>query len=145
MVQKKPLTQEQLREMNGKAVRVESETEYIPSGIYLCDVRDGEVPRLWGYECDNWFLYEFIKGIKVYAYSEPPRLDREEWEPCEDCEDYSVKCCANCRYRENLQYQDPCNSCYCVDKWEPKENFCPECGRPLTDEAWQMLEKRIEN
>lgn len=39
MAQKKPLTQEQLREMNGKAVRVESETEYIPSGIYLCDVR----------------------------------------------------------------------------------------------------------
>ena len=39
MVQKKPLTPEELLEMDGKAVRVESETEYIPSGIYLCDVR----------------------------------------------------------------------------------------------------------
>lgn len=39
MAQKKPLTLEELLEMNGKAVRVESETEYIPSGIYLCDVR----------------------------------------------------------------------------------------------------------
>lgn len=87
--------------------------------------------------------YDYGKTWLAYAY-EPLRLDRSAWEPCEHCEDYSGKCCANCWYGGNQAYQDPCKSCYCASKWKPKENFCPICGRPLTDAAWKTLEKRLE-
>lgn len=86
---------------------------------------------------------DYGKTWLAYAY-EPPRLDRSAWEPCAYCEDYSGKCCANCWNGGNQAYQEPCKSCYCTSKWEPKENFCPYCGRPMHDAAWEMLEKRLE-
>ncbi|WP_298730219.1 hypothetical protein [uncultured Subdoligranulum sp.] len=75
--------------------------------------------------------------------AEPPLLDRSAWEPCEYCEDYSGKCCANCWNGGNQAHQEPCKSCYCASKWKPKENFCPYCGRPMHDAAWEMLERRL--
>lgn len=48
----------------------------------------------------------------------PPYLDRSAWEPCMLC---------------------------AVGDWRHLEySFCPHCGRPLTDTAWEMLEKRLE-
>ena len=32
---------------------------------------------------------------------------------------------------------------YFSSNYEPL-NYCPHCGRPLTDAAWEMLEKRME-
>lgn len=47
-----------------------------------------------------------------------PRLDRSAWEPCILC---------------------------AVGDWKHLEySFCPHCGRPLTDAAWEMLQKRLE-
>ena len=54
-------------------------------------------------------------GINAYAYP-PAHIDREAWEPCELCE----------KQRKVFN-----------------ENFCGECGRPLTKEAWAELEKRL--
>ena len=145
MAQKKPLTLKELLEMDGKPAYWAEDESY---GIISVD--DGGrwegIPFFRGRKNGANFEYDIqARKMKVYAVK-PPRLDRETWKPCEDCEDYSVECCANCRYRGYLKvYQDPCNSCYRENKWKPKENFCPECGRPLTDEAWKMLEKRIEN
>lgn len=49
---------------------------------------------------------------------EPPRLDRSAWETCMLC---------------------------VVGDWKHLEySFCPYCGRPLTDAAWEMLERRLE-
>lgn len=48
---------------------------------------------------------------------EPYHLDRSAWEPCMLC---------------------------AVGYWKQIEySFCPCCGRPLTDAAWEMLERRI--
>lgn len=34
----------------------------------------------------------------------------------------------------------------CADCWLWKrQNFCPECGRPITEEAWAELERRISD
>lgn len=50
----------------------------------------------------------------------PANIDRKAWEPCE--------CCRSAKFM-NGQYM---------------YNFCPSCGRPLTDEAWGNLEKQLE-
>ena len=70
----------------------------------------------------------------------PAHIDREAWQPCKECEN---KKCDNCRYSEYFSYMDPCRSCESASGWMPMHNFCPECGLPLTPDAWAMLEKRL--
>lgn len=78
-----------------------------------------------------------VKALRDYH---PDHIDREAWEPCGDCE---KKSCDNCRYSEYLSYLEPCKSCENASDWKPMQNFCGECGRPLTEEAWAMLGKRL--
>lgn len=71
---------------------------------------------------------------------EPPRLDRSAWEPCRRC-----KTCQSCK-SSICSIDDKSSGCYDCDHMENYEpmGFCPWCGRPLTDAAWEMLEKRLE-
>lgn len=83
-------------------------------------------------------------GETWVAYAvEPHHLDRETWEPCEDCVS-----CGNCKNNDDYNPDEgiygECGPCYGYSNFEPR-SFCGECGCPLTDEAWKMLEKRIEN
>lgn len=50
-----------------------------------------------------------------------PRIDRYAWEPC--------KICGIRGMAESLILK--------------REKFCAYCGRPLTDEAWAELERRV--
>lgn len=70
-------------------------------------------------------------------------IDREAWEPC-----------SRCRPQENSldrfsghEFLIDDAEIYFYDSedgWEGEEiKFCPWCGRPLTDEAWAELEKRV--
>lgn len=82
---------------------------------------------------------DYGKSWLAYAY-EPPRLDRSAWEPCAKC-----RSCASC-VDSCESAKDPscmCFSCSGYGNYRPR-NFCPECGRPLTDAAWEMLKKRLE-
>lgn len=68
---------------------------------------------------------------------------RERWERCEHCRGTN-----ELRYPSahelvidgrDIYYHDT------DDGWEGVEiNFCPWCGRPLTDEAWAKLERRLQ-
>lgn len=63
------------------------------------------------------FYTALENAVKNGVYGYPPaHIDREAWKPCEEC--------------ESLQYI-------------MGANYCEKCGRPLTDEAWDDLEKRI--
>lgn len=78
------------------------------------------------------------------AHSPAAHIDLEKWEPCEHC-----KPSKNAPDRwgpHQFPIDDSAIYYYDVDDgWEGEEiNFCPWCGRPLTDEAWAELEKRIE-
>lgn len=90
--------------------------------------------------------------------AEPPRLDRSAWEPCGFCsrqdrwvyktQDYPGLCSFEVAqdgpdeivvnaYNHNTPLtKDICFSFSVL--------FCPKCGRPLTDAAWKMLQKRLE-
>lgn len=140
MAQKKPLTLEELLEMNGKPAYWAEDESY---GIISVD--DGGrwegIPFFNGRKNGVDFKYD-IQARKMTVYAvEPPRLDRKAWEPCTKCGS-----CFSCVH-STKNINDSRNACFwCEQKnqFNPM-NFCPKCGRPLTDEAWQILEKRIEN
>lgn len=111
-----PLTAEQLRGMDGR-----------PVWVNLIKPTQGE--------CEGWAIvykdngstavqrwttcalrYEDYGEIWI-AYAYPPaHIDREKWEPC-------MWCVLNGQFGLN--------------------NYCSSCGRPLTDEAWAELERRV--
>ena len=72
------------------------------------------------------------------------KIVQEKWEPCKAC-----RICANCICggMSGEEIMKLCLECY--DKpfslWKPRYKFCHWCGRPLTDEAWNELEKRIKS
>lgn len=125
-----PLTLEQLREMGGKPYwHVGLQTDSPDPHWKILDPFVARCPEDYGY------------GKRWLAYAYPPaHIDREAWEPCGDCE---KKSCDDCRYSEYLSYLEPCKSCEGASEWKPMQNFCGECGRPLTPESWDMLEKRL--
>lgn len=71
-------------------------------------------------------------------------IDREKWEPCEHCKP-SKKNALDRWGPHQFPIDDGAIYYHDVDDgWEGEEiNFCPWCGRPLTDEAWDELERRV--
>ena len=70
------------------------------------------------------------------------KINREAWESCEKCGNLY---CSMCKNRNKEFDQEPCFSCHSGNKWESaNHNFCDKCGRPLTEAAWKMLEKRLD-
>ena len=135
MSERKPLTLEELRKMDGKPVKVvcdESAKETTPGFKPLEMICLVEFVKYAGCVVlrnnvggkSEYYNNEELEqdGLTVYQY-EPLSLDRSAWEPCEVC--------GVCGITEVLILK--------------REKFCAYCGRPLTDAAWDMLEKRLEN
>lgn len=134
-----PLTLEQLREMDGKPVWVEMKIFHKLTGWAIVHVdSDMEAIRLWR-KCGDWIRFA-ADEMEVYAYP-PAHIDREAWEPCEDC----ISCC-NCMNHGVMDADgeqcEECIACRKLSEFLP-DNFCRSCGHPLTAEAWAMLEKRL--
>lgn len=141
MPQGEPLTLEQLREMDGKPVWVEMKIFHKLTGWAIVHVdSDMEAIRLWR-KCGDWIQFA-ADEMEVYAY-QPAHIDREAWEPCGNC-----KTCENCQHSGDYDpyegYFGECGSCDVKthSNFSPV-HFCHDCGRPLTEEAWAMLEKRL--
>lgn len=58
------------------------------------------------------------------------------WEPCNRCEG-----CKSCVYY--LNGRSECIKCE-GQNYISSTNFCPHCGRPLKDKAWDIFKKRLE-
>lgn len=73
--------------------------------------------------------------------TKPPRLDRSAWEPCEQCRNGStiidIPVCDQFGLIHNGKSNDQMHFLF-------QFQFCPHCGRPLTDAAWDALENRLE-
>mgnify|MGYP006870913316 FL=1 len=68
-------------------------------------------------------LYEMAVNA-LRAQQTPTKLDRTQWGGCDCCT------VGDGEFR------------YLLDKWGD-EDYCPKCGRPLTEEAWAELESKI--
>lgn len=75
-------------------------------------------------------------GWLAYAYH-PAHIDREAWEPC--------KLCGGAKYVYGYASAVAPNGDKGQIETEVEGDFdyCPICGRPLTEEAWDALEKRL--
>ena len=74
--------------------------------------------------------------------SPPAHIDRSKWEACDHCK----KACWNCNHNLfAVKEMTKCDDCVNQSKWEflAYQNYCPKCGRPLTEEAWVELERRV--
>lgn len=132
----KPLTLEQLREMDGKPVWLHtfsSKTKktnisewalVASSGEYSVSFVRVAVCGRFEKRCEDY-------GKTWVAYAYPPvYIDRSKWEPCKLCS------LPDGRSAYRLILAETCGG---------EARFCPECGRPLTDEAWAELERRLTN
>lgn len=135
----KLLTLEELREMDLKPVWVQNLEYPDKSQWRLCHWDRGKYLVLQGISTQGYLLEDYGETWVAYA-AEPPRLDRSAWEPCAKC-----RSCLSCSHIIESA-RDSRNACFWCDhmnQFKPM-NFCPYCGRPLTDAAWKTLEKRLE-
>ena len=124
-----PLSLEQLKQMDGKPVFIPEINCWalITKDVFvmLFTFPDGE-------KCSANDWYQSVGP--VYAYP-PAHIDRSEWKPCVDCR---IKC-RTCVVRG----KEKCARCEKYSEYVPENNFCSNCGRPLTEEAWAELERRL--
>lgn len=80
----------------------------------------------------DWIAYDYI----------PAHIDIETWEPCEDCK---PRCAICANYGGWDRYGKPkvCEDCKGHSNFVADDDFCSYCGRPLTEKAWNELEKRL--
>ncbi len=123
-----PLTLEQLRGMEGQKIliyRMKSTETLEPGTVKM----NGDVLG------DNGTLaYHELYLLTWVAFSfSPANIDRDAWTGC-TCNTKSKSCCTCVSLR--------CH--HCVGESEYKRGkYCSACGRPLTEEAWAELEKRV--
>lgn len=147
---------EQLRQMDGEPIWVEVIVEScIEDGYALVSVYDEYCMN----EKGEFFKFEDY-GKTWLAYPYPPaHIDRSKREACEFCNGKTVlyqytnstKLFVN-TFGGAATLVTECNDCppyadCCMKDISANSafriKFCPECGRPLTEEAWAELERRL--
>ena len=130
----KPLTLDQLREMDGQPVWIEDVNRW---GLV-------SIPEAGQFKNSPFVLFRksgvqfewLVEDSELTVCSYPPaHIDRSEWKPCVDCR---IKC-RTCVVRG----KEKCARCEKYSEYVPENNFCSNCGRPLTEEAWAELERRL--
>lgn len=87
-------------------------------------------------EDDIYTLYATAQMMAIDALR-PVSRDRIEkvWSGCHECSG-----CKLCIWNETKK----CNDCKNRNSFRPLSDFCPRCGKPLTDAALEMVMERLE-
>lgn len=94
-------------------------------------------------ECaaDHKQLGEWLREIVILRAQQTP-LDRSRWEGCEWCNNRK---CVTCHFFGRGKMKPCCN---CHPRKEKRmykpAAYCCVCGRPLTEGAWEEMERRLE-
>lgn len=138
-----PLTLGQLMGMLDKVVFVDVVKQEFSR---LCDLKsqygivkpDESCVRLF----NGRSVYFASYGAWVAYLYKPAIIDRNTWEACDTCSP-SCKTCANYNGWDTYGAPNICKICDDYSNYTPDDNFCQNCGRPLTERAWAQLEKRV--
>ena len=92
---------------------------------------------VWRRDCEA--LQMLIAALRPVSREQVEKV----WRGCRSC-----KGCRSCVYSIHDLKDMPCKKCDpnaegIVTEYKPS-NFCPVCGKPLTDEAGDMVMKRLE-
>lgn len=125
-----PLSLEQLKQMNGKPVWGKSLINEKPGEWFI--LRVVNMSKTWFIACagaEQGFGDKDTYGKTWLAYPYPPaHIDRSKWEKCELC---------------SLTDGKPASRLILAETCNGEAKYCPRCGRPLTEEAWAELERRL--
>lgn len=122
-----PLSLEQLKQMDGKPVWIEDTSCW---GLVF-------IPKAGQFKNSPFVLFRkegvqfewHVTDSELTIYSYPPaHIDRSEWEKCELC---------------SLTDGKPASRLILAETCNGEAKYCPRCGRPLTEEAWAELERRL--
>lgn len=146
-----PLTLEQLREMDGLPVRVvHSKTKdwgiYSYAALVFVDYNRGIVlltnkmgDRTVALRDEDSFYRERVV-VFPYIIPDESHIDRNSWwecftkpNTCESCEVY---------LKGSEERKSICSDCHERSRYI-QADFCPRCGKPLTEKAWDEMEKRV--
>lgn len=98
--------------------------------------------NLAGGDPDSIFTYDAAMLLEAseLLQGHHTKLDRNRWEGCNIC---TKKYCFTCSF-SRFSIGKPCMDCFDGSFYkEDDRNFCQNCGRPLTEEAWVELERRV--
>lgn len=119
------------------------------------------LPHLWHLACNVDFLIEMAERGRDEACrmavsalrAQETKLDRSRWEGCEYCKadrkGYST--CFRDRNGKSIRMYIPEKEAAIVifGKYNHQAyiniSYCPECGHPLTEEAWAELTERLND
>lgn len=130
------LTLNQLQQMNGQPVWVEHACAFLnPNKYRIIDFVDEKIAAFTDHHFELLSLY----GKAWQAYASPP-IDWKKWEPCEWCGSVGKKpdnwVCTLEDDNGHTVTNDHMVVC-------ASANYCPVCGRALTEKAWAELVKRL--
>lgn len=79
-------------------------------------------------------MRQILRPLPSAPISPPAKLDRSRWEGCYTCNNTPGIMLGTVTLSIGKQF---------LATRENEFRFCPHCGRPLTEEAWAELERRI--
>lgn len=140
---KRPLTPDELRMMDGKPVWVEfTDGSGGLWGLVHISIFE-QICFTNGLQCTIGSPY-YGKTYKVYS-SEPHLIDRKAWEPCERCKQAECQTDYFCTHDFQIAENNICFYDDSYGEWQREEiNFCPWCGRPLTNAAWEKIGGQLQ-
>ena len=106
------------------------------------DIAKRNLGEKWTRGCEKHYQLKVdLAEAALTALRGPTREMVERMFPgCEKCK--SV--CHRCLNYPVALYPKACRTCVEHSNYESASNFCEECGKPLTDEAVQMVMERLE-
>lgn len=141
----KPLTLEQLRQLDGKPIWIDRLKRW---GIVDGEDESVHVKNYGTIDIETFGddASDYENTLVAYPYK-PMHIDRESWKPCEYCVEKHDPCIENSCFRKNghkcFFHCEKSEKYYEYRKMISESMFCPKCGRPLTIDAWESFEKRI--
>lgn len=103
---------------------------------------DGIGPEMIDLDDDDDEPFGYAPTMAFDAICE--KMDRSRWAGCDYCNDpHPCRDCVSPDGTERVLCTEE-GSVFKVYVNERKIKYCPMCGRPLTEEAWAELERRME-